>query len=196
MKIPIFPLNGAVMFPKTNLPLNIFEERYISMIDYSLSNNRFLGMVQQKPNNELYNIGCFGKITAFNETTDKRYLINLEGINYFKISKQLETDFKFLIYEIEILDSFNNNPIENSLKNKILDSFKKYNEVKKINFSIKEISDLSIIDLLKLIVMISPFEVSVKQMFLELKSNKELYKNVLSTLEIETATKNKTTSIN
>ena len=196
MKLPIFPLSGAVMFPKTNLPLNIFEERYIGMIDFSLSNNRFLGMVQQKPNSELYNIGCFGKITAFNETADKRYLINLEGINYFKIIKQLETDFKFLICEIEILDNFTNNTIDNNSKNKILDSFIKYNKVKKINLNINEISDLSAIDLLKFIIMISPFEVSVKQMFLELKSNKELYKNVLSTLEIETAIENKTTSIN
>ena len=196
MKIPIFPLSGAVMFPKTNLPLNIFEERYISMIDYSLSNNRFLGMVQQKSNNELYNIGCFGKITAFNETADKRYLINLEGINYFKIIKQLETDFKFLICEIEILDNFTDNCIDNNLKKKILDSFREYNKVKKINLSINEISDLNAIDLLKFIIMISPFEASVKQMFLELKSSKELYKNVLSTLEIETAIENKTTSIN
>ena len=184
------------MFPKTNLPLNIFEERYISMIDYSLSNNRFLGMVQQKSNNELYNIGCFGKITAFNETADKRYLINLEGINYFKIIKQLETDFKFLICEIEILDNFTDNSIDNNLKKKILDSFREYNKVKKINLSINEISDLNAIDLLKFIIMISPFEASVKQMFLELKSSKELYKNVLSTLEIETAIENKTTSIN
>ena len=67
MKIPIFPLNGAILFPKTNLPLNIFEERYIEMVDYSLSNNRVIGMVQQKESNGLYNVGCYGKITVFNE---------------------------------------------------------------------------------------------------------------------------------
>ena len=77
MKIAIFPLNGAILFPKTNLPLNIFEERYVDMVDYSLSSNRYVGMVQQKENNELYNVGCYGKITVFNETPDGRYLINL-----------------------------------------------------------------------------------------------------------------------
>ena len=71
MKIPIFPLNGAIMFPNTNLPLNIFEERYIDMVDYTLSKNKIIGMIQRKANNELYDIGCYGKITAFNETPDK-----------------------------------------------------------------------------------------------------------------------------
>ena len=95
MKIPIFPLNGAIMFPGTNLPLNIFEERYIDMVDYSLSKNRIVGMVQYKPNNEIYNVGCYGKITVFNETPDKRYFINLEGKNCFKIIQEVNTDYKF-----------------------------------------------------------------------------------------------------
>ena len=83
MKIAIFPLNGAILFPKTNLPLNIFEERYVDMVDYSLSSYRYIGMVQQKENNELYNVGCYGKITVFNEIQNERYLINLECISCF-----------------------------------------------------------------------------------------------------------------
>ena len=196
MKIPIFPLNGAILFPKTNLPLNIFEERYIEMIDYSLSSDRFIGMVQQKKNNELYSVGCYGKITIFNETSDKKYLINLEGISCFKIIKEIDTGRKFRICEIEIFDSFNNTNLQDGLKSKILDIFKKYNKVKNINLSFDDISKLNIVDLLKFIVMVSPFDVSVKQMFLELKSNKELYENILSTLEIELASNQKTASIN
>ena len=92
MKIPIFPLNGAIIFPKTNLPLNIFEKRYIDMIDYSLSNNRLIGMIQHKESGELYNIGCYGRITAFNETPNKRYLINLEGVSCFKVIKEIKTN--------------------------------------------------------------------------------------------------------
>ena len=76
------------MFPGTNLPLNIFEERYIDMVDYSLSKNRNLGMIQHKSNNELYNVGCYGRITVFNETPNKRYFINLEGKGFFKINKE------------------------------------------------------------------------------------------------------------
>ena len=196
MKIPIFPLNGAILFPKTNLPLNIFEDRYIDMIDYSLSSNRFVGMVQQKENNELYNIGCYGKITVFNETPDKRYLINLEGISCFKIIKEIETLHKFRICEIKIFDNLNGPKLKDSFKSKILDSFEKYNKVKNININLNDISKLNIVDLLKLIVMVSPFDVSVKQMFLELKSNKELYENILSTLEIELASNQVSGSIN
>ena len=196
MKIPIFPLSGAILFPKTNLPLNIFEERYIEMIDYSLSKNRFIGMVQQKENSSLYNVGCYGKITAFNETPDKRYLINLEGISCFSIIKEIDTGYKFRICEIEIFNNFNDPNLQDGLKSKILDSFKKYNKVKNINLNINDISQLNVVDLLKLIVMVAPFDVSVKQMFLELKSNKELYENILSTLEIELAANHESVSIN
>ena len=196
MQIPIFPLNGAILFPKTNLPLNIFEERYIDMINYSLSNDRLIGMVQQKENTELYNVGCYGKITVFNETPDKRYLINLEGISCFNITKEIKTRHKFRICEIKIFDSFSDPGLQNDLKSKILDSFKKYNKLKNINLNLGDISKLNIVDLLKLIVMVSPFDDSVKQMFLELKSNKELYKNILSTLEIELASYQESASIN
>ena len=196
MKIPVFPLNGALMFPKTNLPLNIFEEKYIDMIDYSLSNNRIIGMVQHKPNNELYNIGCYGKITVFNETPDKKYLINLEGINCFKIIRELRTDHKFRICEIEIFDDYNNNTLEDISKLKILESFEKYSRLKNLKIGFNEISALNTVDLLKLIVMISPFDIEVKQMFLELRSNKDLYEKVISALEIETITSKTSNSIN
>ena len=73
MKIPIFPLNGAILLRDTNLPLNIFEERYLEMIDYCLS-NKDCAMIQMNTKNELYKIGCLGKIINF-ETNDNRYLI-------------------------------------------------------------------------------------------------------------------------
>ena len=196
MKIAIFPLNGAILFPKTNLPLNIFEERYVDMVDYSLSSNRYVGMVQQKENNELYNVGCYGKITVINETPDGRYLINLEGISCFNIIKELDTKWKFRICEIEIFNNFNGPNLQDELKSKILHSFKKYNKVKNINVNLDDVSQLNVVDLLKFIVMVSPFDVSVKQMFLELKSNKELYDNILSTLEIELAANQESVSIN
>ena len=184
------------MFPKTNLPLNIFEERYIEMIDYSLSSNRHIGMVQHKSNNELYSIGCYGKITVFNETQDNRYLINLEGINCFKIIKEISTDYKFRVCEVKVFSSFDNTELQDGLKTKLISSFKKYNESKNLSFDLGEISQLNLLDLIKLIVMISPFDTGIKQMFLELKTNKELYENVLSTLEIETAIKKQSQSIN
>ena len=80
MEFPVFPLNGAILFPETNLPLNIFEQRYIQMVDYALANNRTIGMIQNKDNNEFFKVGCLGKITSFNETDDGRYQINLKGL--------------------------------------------------------------------------------------------------------------------
>ena len=196
MKIPIFPLNGAIMFPNTNLPLNIFEERYIDMVDYTLSKNKIIGMIQHKTNNELYEIGCYGKITAFNETPDKRYIINLEGKSCFKLIREVDSDHKFRLFEIETIEDYNNNKLSDKLKTELINFYKKYNEIKNINLGFDEIVQLNILDLLKLIVMVSPFDVNIKQLCLEIKSNTELYESVLSTLKIELASSQQNISIN
>ena len=70
--IPLFPLNGVIFFPNTQLPLNIFEKRYLEMIDFSLSTNRLIGMIQSKNDSELYRVGCLGKINSFYETNDNK----------------------------------------------------------------------------------------------------------------------------
>ena len=97
MNFPVFPLNGAILFPNTNLPLNIFEDKYIDMVDYALSHSRLIGMIQTKKNKDLFTIGCLGKITNFTETPDGRYQINLEGINRFKVKKIIDSKKKFII---------------------------------------------------------------------------------------------------
>ena len=84
-KIPVFPLSNFIIFPKTTVPLNIFEPRYIQMIDDSMKNNRYIGMIQPKRTGnlkkpDLHKVGCIGKITSFNETEDGRYIIVLNGI--------------------------------------------------------------------------------------------------------------------
>ena len=196
MKIPIFPLNGAIMFPNTNLPLNIFEERYIDMVNYSLSNNKIIGMIQHKANNELYDVGCYGKITAFNETPDKRYIINLEGKGCFKLIREINSNHKFRLCEIKVFEDFNNNKLSDKLKIELIDYYKKYNENKNINLGFDEISQLNIVDLLKLIVMVAPFDNSIKQLCLEIKSNTELYESVLSALKIELASSQQNVSVN
>ena len=91
-QISIFPLSNFIFFPNTSVPLNIFEPRYIKMIDDSMKSNRIIGMVQPKNKNELYTIGCAGKITSFNETDDGRYLIILNGISRFKILKEIKNE--------------------------------------------------------------------------------------------------------
>ena len=100
--IPIFPLKGVVIFPDTYLPLNIFEPRYLKMIDYAISNeNRLIGMIQPKNSNEsdekslFYRVGCAGRIIKFEETDDNRYLITLKGLSRFNLLSE-KTNYKNL----------------------------------------------------------------------------------------------------
>ena len=94
-KIPIFPLSNFIIFPKTTVPLNIFEPRYIEMINDSMKSDKYIGMIQpKKPEDippELHNIGCLGKITSFKENTDGRYLIELKGIIRFKVEQEISS---------------------------------------------------------------------------------------------------------
>jgi len=198
MQIPIFPLNGAILFPKTNLPLNIFEKRYIEMVDYALSNKRFIGMIQSKKNGEIFKLGCLGKITSFNETNDKRYLINLEGLNRFIFKKEAEKIYSFRIVEVEILQNTNkkNYILKDSLKNKILNSYKNYIKQKKINIDLRELENIKIEQLAKFIAMVSPFDDVDKQMLLEILDIKEFCEKLLTLIEINTAYLDKNKIIN
>ena len=98
--IPVFPLSGVIYFPKTNLPLNIFEQRYLDLVNDAFNKDKFMGMVQsKKENNAVYDIGCLGKISDYQKSKDGRVLINLTGISRFKIlkevsSKKLYREFK------------------------------------------------------------------------------------------------------
>jgi Lon protease-like protein len=105
--IPVFPLSNFIIFPKTTVPLNIFEPRYVEMINDSMKKNKFIGMIQPKSiNNEnslapsLHKIGCLGKITSFKETDDGRYLIDLKGIIRFKILKEIADNKPYRSCEI------------------------------------------------------------------------------------------------
>jgi len=192
MHIPIFPLNGAVLFPKTNLPLNIFEDRYIAMVDYALSKDRLIGMIQSKNTGELFNIGCLGKIISFNETNDGRYLINLEGISCFVLKKELAKQYNFRIVDALILENNTkkNIKLKYGLKNKILDSYKRYIKEKNIKINLSEILNIKIEELAKFIAMVSPFDDIDKQMLLEITEADVFCEKLLSILEIEIANLN------
>ena len=89
--IPIFPLSGVIYFPKTNLPLNIFEQRYLDLVNDTYNKDKLMGMVQsQKADNEVYKIGCLGKISDYQKSKDGRVLINLTGITRFEILKEIK----------------------------------------------------------------------------------------------------------
>ena len=91
--IPIFPLNGVIYFPKTNLPLNIFEQRYLNLVNDAYNKNKLMGMVQsKKENNSVYKIGCLGKISDYQKSKDGRVLVNLTGITRFQILDEIVND--------------------------------------------------------------------------------------------------------
>ena len=177
--IPVFPLTNFIIFPETTVPLNIFEPRYIQMINDTMKNNNLVGLVQPKKKGnksipELYNIGCMGKITSFNETEDGRYLIVLNGISRFKILDEVKNDkmyrecnISFGEFEEDIKLQKNEMKISDleiifkDLKN----LFKKkgyiinWDELKKQNLN-QTINNLS---------MASPFSLEEKQALLETK---------------------------
>ena len=104
-EISIFPLSNFIIFPESTVPLNIFEPRYVKMIDDAMKSDRMIGMIQPKKTGDLkkpnlYNVGCVGKITSFNETDDGRYLIVLNGISRFEILKEISTNKLYRVCKV------------------------------------------------------------------------------------------------
>ena len=99
--IPVFPLSGVIYFPKTNLPLNIFEQRYLNLVNDAYNKDKLMGMVQsKKENNTVYEIGCLGKISDYQKSKDGRVLINLTGISRFKILKEIPNDKLYREFQV------------------------------------------------------------------------------------------------
>ena len=100
--IPVFPLSGVIYFPKTNLPLNIFEQRYLDLVNDTYKNNKLMGMVQsQKNKNQVYKIGCLGKISDLKKSEDGRILINLTGITRFRIIEEIENKKLYREFKVD-----------------------------------------------------------------------------------------------
>ena len=101
-RIPIFPLSGVIYFPKTNLPLNIFEKRYLNLVTDAYNNDKLMGMVQSKQENDsVYQVGCLGKISDFQKSKDGRILINLTGISRFKIVEEITNDKLYREFKVD-----------------------------------------------------------------------------------------------
>lgn len=186
MELPIFPLNGAVLFPGTSLPLNIFETRYIEMIDYALARDRKIGMIQTDEKNELFNVGCVGKINSFNETNDGRYLISLHGIKCFKIINEIEQDYSFRLINASLVELYEKEGgISKDQKESLLKLYGKYIKNKNINLSLEEIDNIETDQIIKFIAMVSPFKNIDKQALLETESLLDFYSKLKSIIELE-----------
>lgn len=187
-KIPIFPLSNVIFFPETDLPLNIFEKRYIQMVDVSLKNERLIGIVQPKTKKDLYSIGCLGKITGFTETEDKRYIVNLKGISKFKIIEEVKNEYLFREFKVEYLSAEMENASQEKLKCEFINSELDINQLKKFlkkrGFSLnwKQIDNMDFKNIVNALCMIMPITINEKQTLLETENimkRFEILKNII-----------------
>tara|TARA_B000000565_G_scaffold140828_1_gene106461 strand:- start:109 stop:735 length:627 start_codon:yes stop_codon:yes gene_type:complete len=173
-KISVFPLRGAIFFPKTNLPLNIFERRYVSMIEDALKGEKYIGMVQtKKVEGDVFRVGCLGKIDRHERTSDGRILINLNGLTRFKIDEEINNDKLYREFIVNY-DDFKEDmklkeyAVKNEILEKLIDNSKKYFNQQGVLIDWKEILKLKAFEQIYTLAMISPFSVSEKQKVLEI----------------------------
>jgi len=179
-RLAIFPLTGAVLFPQTQLPLNIFEPRYIQMIDEVLSTpDRIMGMIQPNlsktdlKSNELKKVGCAGRISSFSETGDGRYLVTLTGLIRFEIAQELDTTTPYR----QIMTKYENyqedlkpSNTENIDRKNLLFLIKKYLEQKNLLIDWEIIEQSPTEQLINYSGVLVPFEAEEKQLLLETKT--------------------------
>ncbi len=195
--LPVFPLSNFIFFPKTTVPLNIFEKRYLEMINDSMRSNRMIGMIQPKEQNKqkpsLYKIGCAGKITSFNETDDGRYLIVLSGISRFKIIEEIQSDKLYRKCKVDF-SNFSADQEVSAEKINFSDLKLIFQNLKSlfdkegylINWKELEKQDLS--ETLNALAMASPFSLEEKQILLESKNiieRKKKLEEILNTYVLD-----------
>jgi len=184
--IPVFPLSGVIYFPKTNLPLNIFEQRYLNLVNDAYNNNKLMGMVQSKrENNTVYNIGCLGKISDYQKSKDGRVLINLTGITRFKIIEEVKNNKLYREFKVNY-KSFEDDLRENKEEINTLQLIGKAKTFFKRNgllLNWKEFEKLNQNQRIDTLAMISPVANEEKQKLLEAVSLVEKIKileNIIS----------------
>ena len=175
--IPVFPLSNFIMFPGTTVPLNIFEPRYLQMVNDSMKKHRMIGMIQPKKTGmikkpDLYDVGCIGKITSFNETEDGRILIILNGICRFKIDKELATDKLYRECDVEYSNFTNDitktsNEVNFSDLSLIMLNLKKFFKKQGYIVNLKDLEKKDLSQTLNDLSMASPFSLEEKQILLE-----------------------------
>ncbi len=176
-RIPVFPLSNFIMFPGTTVPLNIFEPRYLQMVNESMKSHRMIGMIQPKKSGvlkkpDLYEIGCLGKITSFNETEDGRILIILNGVCRFKINSEINSDKLYRECEVKY-NNFSNdisqksNEVNFSDLKLIIENMKKFFKKQGYIVNLKDLEKKNLSQTLNDLSMASPFSLEEKQILLE-----------------------------
>ena len=194
-KIPVFPLSNFIIFPKTTVPLNIFEPRYIDMVNESMKSNKLIGMIQPRNlNNEqlipkLHDVGCLGKIVSFKETEDGRYIVELKGLIRFEIIKEIKSLKKYQEYEVNFKKfSHDLNEEKEDLKfsdlELIFKDLKSLFEKRGFIINWRDLEKQSLDEIINALAMASPFSLEEKQVLLEaenLNIRKSKIAEILST---------------
>ncbi len=175
--IPVFPLSNFIIFPGTSVPLNVFEPRYIEMINDSMKTNKMIGLIQPKKNklksiSDLYEIGCLGKITSFKDTSDGRYLIELNGLSRFKVVKEIKNMKKYRECEVNFDDFREDTNLEKQLLkfsdlDLIFTDLKSLFKKKGYLINWKSLEKQSLNEVINALAMASPFTLEEKQILLE-----------------------------
>ena len=183
--VPIFPLQEALLLPRTQMPLNIFEDRYLAMIEHAMKNDRIIGMIQPAPESEddeqdedaplsLQAVGCLGRISAFGETGDGRVLVTLAGICRFKMVREVAIRIPFRMAEVDcedfvedLIEGFGEDDVD---RQGVLDIFRAFLDANNMEADWDSVSKSSNEVLVNSLSMMSPYGIAEKQALLEAES--------------------------
>lgn len=194
--IALFPLAGALLLPRGQLPLNIFEPRYLAMVDYALAGQRVIGMIQPDAEEDenaaspkLYAVGCAGRLTQFAETQDGRYIITLTGLSRFRVVEELPSLTPFRQARVDYTpfsDDFHALAGEQSVeRGPVLDVLRRYAEAKDLRIDWKGINEAPNEALVNALAMMSPFGTREKQALLEAQTLQDRARMLVAITEIE-----------
>ena len=196
--IPVFPLSGVIYFPKTNLPLNIFEQRYLDLVNDTYKDNKLMGMIQSYKNGEkMYEVGCLGKISDYQKSRDGRILINLTGVTRFKILEEIESGKLYRKFKVDYKN------FELDLKkisqdqstDKLMDKAKIFFKRNGLLLNWREFDKLDMTQRINTLSMISPITNEEKQKLLEaltIRDKIEALDNIISFYLHDTSFNNQT----
>tara|TARA_Y100001935_G_C17121892_1_gene416160 strand:- start:19 stop:663 length:645 start_codon:yes stop_codon:yes gene_type:complete len=188
--LPVFPLSNFIIFPRTTVPLNIFEPRYVDLINDSMKSNKFIGMIQPKNSNkneinpELYDIGCMGKITSFRENDSGQFLIELKGLIRFKKIDEIKSNKKYREFNVDFKNfyedlNFQTENLQFADLKLIFKDLKNLFEKRGFIINWKGLEKQSLVETINALAMASPFTLEEKQILLEAE-NLELRKTKIS----------------
>ncbi len=174
--IPVFPLNGVLLLPRTELPLNVFEPRYLAMFDEAMSGDRVIGMIQPVANDksdkpQLAAIGCAGRITLYNETHDGRVIVTLTGISRFTVEREIDTDSPYRRvaadyqpFEIDFARGFG---VDSVNRGALLKVFREFLEANHMTANWNEVEQVETEQLVNTLSLMAPYAAPEKQALLE-----------------------------